>query len=774
MPGQTESCLVPETPGVACGSGQGDRRSPKHLGRGGNTFKQREAFVNAIETDEKQALFQLLQGDAYVQELIQMVSRGPADLVALARGLFGDRETATDDAAALVDLCNQARPRTGDNPLLPARFHFLVKALEGAFIALADQPRVYLERVRRVAVGGREYRAFELGACTRCNGLYLIGEVKEGTDGYSYLEPVKNQYQVAANSQTAFFALLKGEAEGIENEDDTLEGLDLISPKFQEYSLCVYCGGIGVDNGEAVCSCERPKSVRVLMVSAQGDIIHKCGLCGSVNPKASVVRRFYLSEDAVSTVLATSLYQQLPGRVVKIREQQAAADDLFAQVDEAAATVEGKRIKQLLVFSDSRQNAAYFAPYLSSTYQDLIAKNMLVQTVERHREECLANKWNLVDFKRRVLRQIEKSDLIRDSIETLSAEVWKWILREFAVETGLSGLESMGLLAFLPDFASIENREVLFNLRFIHDAGFSREEAQVLFAFFLDQFRVNRAIEYPEEVGPRDEFFAPKNQQGGFWKRRPPGVNAHPAGYSLKGWLPAGDKYSNTRLDYLERVLAAGDQSVSAPEANKLLDQIFQAITDIRSPLANYIKTEETRGSGRIYKLDPGLYKVVPGRENNKLRHYRCDACHKVTRFSLRGVCPSFRCRGNLHEVDLDRELRDNHYRHLYLNLRPESMKAHEHTAQLATEYAAEVQTKFVKGDINVLSCSTTFELGVDVGELETVFMKNVTPTPANYAQRAGRAGRRTDSTAYALTFARLASHDFSQFSRPENDQRCG
>lgn len=50
--------------------------------------------------------------------------------------------------------------------------------------------------------------------------------------------------------------------------------------------------------------------------------------------------------------------------------------------------------------------------------------------------------------------------------------------------------------------------------------------------------------------------------------------------------------------------------------------------------------------------------------------------------------------------------------------MKPETMVAHEHTAQLATEYAAQVQTDFIKGKINVLSCSTTFELGVDVGEL--------------------------------------------------------
>ena len=45
----------------------------------------------------------------------------------------------------------------------------------------------------------------------------------------------------------------------------------------------------------------------------------------------------------------------------------------------------------------------------------------------------------------------------------------------------------------------------------------------------------------------------------------------------------------------------------------------------------------------------------------------------------------------------------------------------------------------------------TTFEMGVDVGSLETVFMRNMPPSPANYAQRAGRAGRSKKSAAFAL-----------------------
>ena len=95
-------------------------------------------------------------------------------------------------------------------------------------------------------------------------------------------------------------------------------------------------------------------------------------------------------------------------------------------------------------------------------------------------------------------------------------------------------------------------------------------------------------------------------------------------------------------------------------------------------------------------------------------------------------------------------------------------MTAREHTAQLMSDEAADVQQQFVRGEVNVLSCSTTFELGVDVGELQSVVMRNMPPTTANYVQRAGRAGRRTESAALVLTYAQRRSHDLSRFQEPE------
>jgi hypothetical protein len=69
---------------------------------------------------------------------------------------------------------------------------------------------------------------------------------------------------------------------------------------------------------------------------------------------------------------------------------------------------------------------------------------------------------------------------------------------------------------------------------------------------------------------------------------------------------------------------------------------------------------------------------------------------------------------------------------------------------------------------LNVLSCSTTFEMGVDLGDLSMVFMRNIPPEVANYRQRAGRAGRRSGQEAMIFTFARSRSHDAYYFARPE------
>ncbi len=103
-------------------------------------------------------------------------------------------------------------------------------------------------------------------------------------------------------------------------------------------------------------------------------------------------------------------------------------------------------------------------------------------------------------------------------------------------------------------------------------------------------------------------------------------------------------------------------------------------------------------------------------------------------------------------------------YRTIASSLR--GIEAREHTAQVPSREREQREELFREGKLDVLYCSPTMELGVDIADLNAVNMRNVPPTPANYAQRSGRAGR-SGQPALVLTYcSSLSPHDQYFFRR--------
>ncbi len=155
---------------------------------------------------------------------------------------------------------------------------------------------------------------------------------------------------------------------------------------------------------------------------------------------------------------------------------------------------------------------------------------------------------------------------------------------------------------------------------------------------------------------------------------------------------------------------------------------------------------------------------------------FRCQKCgHMISsplhqRASWEGApCLRFRCGGVYRE---DVESRNDYYRRLYSTGDVERIVAEEHTGLLDRDAREALEKRFkadtrAPWDPNVLSCTPTLEMGIDIGDLSSVILCSVPPAQSNYLQRIGRAGRR-DGNSLTMTVANARPHDLYFFATPE------
>ncbi|MEE2732968.1 MAG: DEAD/DEAH box helicase [Pseudomonadota bacterium] len=114
---------------------------------------------------------------------------------------------------------------------------------------------------------------------------------------------------------------------------------------------------------------------------------------------------------------------------------------------------------------------------------------------------------------------------------------------------------------------------------------------------------------------------------------------------------------------------------------------------------------------------------------------------------------------------------RERYYQERYRKGALRRVFAYEHTGLLTTEERENLELSFNSGghadDPNVLTATSTLEMGIDIGDLSTTMLCSVPPTTASYLQRIGRAGRKT-GTALVLSVINQRPHDLFFYARPD------
>ena len=173
------------------------------------------------------------------------------------------------------------------------------------------------------------------------------------------------------------------------------------------------------------------------------------------------------------------------------------------------------------------------------------------------------------------------------------------------------------------------------------------------------------------------------------------------------------------------------------------------------------------------FVLEPAELYIRPGER----RAWVCERCRQVHLHPSGRTCVA--CLAELPADPAELDLSTDYYAHLGTSEIAFRLRAEELTGQTDWEDAqarqAQFQGIFLDGDehplvdtIDLLSVTTTMEVGVDIGNLRAVLMGNMPPMRFNYQQRVGRAGRRNDPLAAALTICRGRSHDDYYFLNPE------
>ena len=701
--------------------------------------------------------------------------------------------------ARLLQLGTLARENPDDLPLLPVRLHLLFRSLEGLYACINpkcsgaernpnypnSEPRygrLYLNEKKTCECCASP--VLELGSCSQCGQAYAFtqrldtGELESLPRGISALK-----------ENTKIYTLTSGSLDSVTEEDeigDEEEEQELTAEKTFKIELKRngWIGKISDDPFSAKVTTEnefnlawhRKKDDK----NQEGCYLNRCAACGAGTGRTTLaLNRFVTYTDGSLEAMLDSLFELLPE-------------------PEQGENKSSKR--KLLTFSDGRQDAAFFASDYQRTHTEILYRQMLWQAFQKvkNAEEItsvtqLINKLKAEFIEVYIPHPDRKSDSnyksyrpndpeeepkdrkskidAEDLAEKRAKEI---LLREFALAFNRrSTLEAFALLT-----CHVELDERLIEL-VARKFEISEDEARIFLIVLTDIIRRTGIVSiegssnyFPETGGDgrRPEMVENgKSKNYLFLEKSEDETKRHKDSPSFMPWKDGKVRKPPNRLGwYFLRMFCENfPEKYDNFPTKENFTWLFRQLQDFG------LLVQAKKG----YQLNWGQLNIIQTQQD----WYQCNCCQQI--FHVPGLskiqesklsvqrCPAYKCTGTLEPYTSEKIEQKNteHYQQYLIKQRsPLPLRSQEHTAQLGVGELEKRENRFRQGRINMLSCSTTLEMGVDIGELQAVVLRNFPPHVSNYQQRAGRAGRRTDGVAITLMYGQRRPHDRFYFEQPE------
>lgn len=713
---------------------------------------------------------ELLVHDKNLYRLRKEILTKPASLADASKSLWPNKGNAESGIQALFEIVAAANINQPYEDLLPTRLHYFVKAQDGLHVCLNERcpgrvegpPAYFVSRNNKGVPEGecpdchqecQRSQLVEVVTCRKCG--YLYGALQDlgprrARNSEDMENPVKEDFDSfstelgwSADSHWSYFS--------VENdlpypahfeEDEEGEQGDLIDKPF-ELLWCTICGKKREDGSGDICKCDKPQLRKIQifhrqcphsrktsdlnnLYNQQKTLLKYCPNCLARNGSGlEPLRRFQESDDEMGLAMAIPL----------------------SHFQVSRNHFNDTRHRKLLCFTDHRQRAAAFPSLLEEeTFAHDLGREIVKLIARKKRMDFMELGRSLTDvtnedsaifnpeFFLPVSRYPDDKPSGKDMENLWTAEIFSY----FAIpDSARESAEDLGLIR-VEYYLSDEEKNAFYSLSRIQELN--PEESIALLQVLLGVMRRNKAFTLPDGVRHDAPAFGRVAADISYALKRD--------GNNVKGWLPRIKRH-NAVTGYLGKVF-----TLRFEDACELGEEVWNFLTHNDLLISNRDK----------WKLNHENLYVV-----NAESRFVCNRCARVTSYSVRDYCPHRDCDGRLQSRPFDADQENIIARWVAGRGKPQfsTLRSEEHTAQINKDLAKEIEDDFRSHGVDLLSSTTTFEMGINIGSLQKVLLRNAPPTSASYIQRVGRAGRGEDKNSISVTLCRATKYDADAWEDP-------